>query len=49
MIAMTETCGDDAAEEWSILVNWEEDPATKVERRRRRNKRVCMTVCENPF
>jgi len=28
-----ETSGDDAAEEWSTPVNWEEDPAIKVERR----------------
>jgi len=33
MIPKTETSGDDAAEEWSTLVNWVEDPAIKAERR----------------
>jgi len=32
--AKIETSWDDIAEEWSIPVNWEEDPAIKVERRR---------------
>jgi len=32
--AKTETSGDDAVEEWSTPVNWEEDPAIKTERRR---------------
>jgi len=27
---------NDAAEEWSTPVNWEEDPAIKAERKRRR-------------
>jgi len=35
MIPKTETSGDDAAEEWSTSVNWEEDPGIKTERRRR--------------
>jgi len=35
MIPKTETSGDDAAKEWSISVNWEEDPAIKAGRRRR--------------
>jgi len=30
-----ETSGDDAAEEWSTPVNWE-DPAIKAQRKRRR-------------
>jgi len=34
MMPMTETSGDDAAEEWSTQVNWEEDSAIKAERRR---------------
>jgi len=29
MMPKTETSGDDAAEDWSILVNWEEDPTIK--------------------
>jgi len=33
MIPKTETSGDDAPEEWSTPVNWEEDPAIKAERR----------------
>jgi len=32
---MIETGGDDAAEEWSTSVNWEEDSTIKAERRRR--------------
>jgi len=36
MMLKTETSGDDAAEEWSIPVNWEEDPAIKEERKRTR-------------
>jgi len=36
MMPKTETSGDDAAEEWSIPVNREEDPAIKAERRRRK-------------
>jgi len=35
MMPETETSGDDAAEEWSTPVNWE-DPAIKAEQRRRR-------------
>jgi len=35
MMSKTETSGDDAAEEWSTPVNWEEDPAIKAERKRR--------------
>jgi len=35
MIPKTETTGDDAAEEWSTPVNWEEDPAIKAKRRRK--------------
>jgi len=34
MMPKTETSGDDVAEEWSIPVNWEEDPAVKAEWRR---------------
>jgi len=34
MLPKTETSGDNAAEEWSIPVNWEEDPAIKAKRRR---------------
>jgi len=34
----TETSGDDAAEECSTFVNWEEDPAIKAEWQRRRRK-----------
>jgi len=37
MMPKAEAGGDDAAEEWSIPVNWEEDHAIKAERRRRRN------------
>jgi len=32
----TETSGDDAAEEWSTLVNWEEDLAIKAKWKRNR-------------
>jgi len=32
MMPKIETSGDDAAEEWSTPVNWEEDPAVKAER-----------------
>jgi len=39
MMSKTGTSGDDAAEEWSIPVNWEKYPAIKVERRRRRRRR----------
>jgi len=35
MMPKTETSGDDAAEEWSIPVNWEEDPAIKAKPRTR--------------
>jgi len=35
MMPKTETSGDNAAEEWLTLVNWEEDPAIKVEWRRK--------------
>jgi len=34
MMPKIETSGDDAAEVWSTLVNWEEDPAFKAKRRR---------------
>jgi len=30
MMPTTETSGDDAAEEWSTPVNWEEDPVIKA-------------------
>jgi len=40
MMLKTETNGDDAAEEWSTPVNWEEDLAIKAERRRRRKHRI---------
>jgi len=33
MIPKIETSEDDAAEEWSTLVNWEEDSAIKAEQR----------------
>jgi len=38
MMHKTETSGDDVADckEWYIPVNWEEEPAIKAERRRRR-------------
>jgi len=32
MMPKTETSGDNAAEEWSTSVNWEEDSAIKAER-----------------
>jgi len=35
MMPKTETTGDGAAEKWSTTVNWKEDPAIKVERRRK--------------
>jgi len=38
MIPNTEASEDDAAEGWSTPVNWEEDSATKAERRRRLKK-----------
>jgi len=37
MMLKAETSGDDAAEEWSTPVNWE-DPAIKAERRRLERK-----------
>jgi len=36
MMPKMETSGDDAVEEWSNPVNWEEDLAVKSKRRRRR-------------
>jgi len=36
MMPKTKTSVDDAAEEWLTPVNWEEDPAIKAKRRRRR-------------
>jgi len=30
MMPTTETSGYDAVEEWSTLINWEEDPAIKA-------------------
>jgi len=41
---MTETSGDDAAEEWSTLVNWEEDPAIKAKCRR---SNACVHQLQN--
>jgi len=35
MMPKTETSGDDAAEEWSISVNWEEDMPSRQKWRRR--------------
>jgi len=51
MMHKTETSGDDAAEEWSTSVNWE-DPAIKAKRRRRLNPvmqrkiRVQINLCD---
>jgi len=52
MTPKTETSGDDAAEEWSNPVNWEEDSAIKAEWRRRFARlvldmecRVCSLIC----
>jgi len=42
MMPKTETSRDDAAEEWSAPVNWEEDPTIKAERRRRRDSLLIM-------
>jgi len=39
MMRRTEASRDDAAEEWSIPVNWEEDHAIKAERREVSNDR----------
>jgi len=38
MMPKTESSEDDAAEEWSTSVNWEEDPDIKAERRSRINR-----------
>jgi len=38
MMPKIETHGDDAAEEWSTPVKWEEDPAVKAKRRRRSSR-----------
>jgi len=38
MMPKTEISGDDVAEEWSIPVNWKEDPAIKAEQTGRRRK-----------
>jgi len=35
MMPKTETSGDDGAEEWLTLVNWEEDLAIKTEQRKK--------------
>jgi len=40
MMPKTETSGDDAAEEWSTLVNWAEDPAIKAKWRSIHNKPI---------
>jgi len=47
----TETSGDDDAEEWSIPVNWKEDPAIKAKRRNKGNAvvLVCIMVWMRDF
>jgi len=44
MIPKTETSGGDAVEEWSTPVNWEENPAVKAKRRRRRKQCYLSTA-----
>jgi len=43
MMSKTETSEDDAVEEWSTPVNWE-DPTIKAERRRSRNLGNLLSV-----
>jgi len=44
MVPKTETSGDDASEEWSTPVNWEEDPVIKAKRRRRSITKTVTTA-----
>jgi len=45
MMPKTETSRDDAAEEWSTPVNWEEDSVIKAKRRRRKCQRQkCINI-----
>jgi len=49
MMPKAETSGDDAAEEWSTPVNWEEDPAIKAKRRRRGERISYQLLCIRVF